>query len=113
MAETGKLLKLIALVHLLDGTQGMFCGILRAVGAQLYSSMTMFVSFYIIGSIVSLGLLFNTYLEVYGFFIGILVAESVLVALQVVYIKRINWRLIAQKVIIRKYFFFIVFIYKK
>jgi Na+-driven multidrug efflux pump len=66
VAETGKLLKLIALVHLLDGTQGMFCGILKAVGAQLYSSITMFVSFYIIGSIVSLGLLFNTYLEVYG-----------------------------------------------
>jgi len=78
----------------------MFCGILKAVGAQLYSSMTMFVSFYIIGSIFSLGLLFNTSLGVYGFFIGILIAESVLITLQIWYIRKINWKLIAHKVIL-------------
>ncbi len=60
----------------------------------------MFVSFYIIGSIFSLGLLFNTSLGVYGFFIGILIAESVLITLQIWYIRKINWKLIAHKVIL-------------
>jgi hypothetical protein len=74
----------------------MCTGILKAVGAQLYSSITMFVSFYIIGSWVSLYLFYKTDLAVQGFFIGILFAECFLVFMQCIYIKRINWKEKAQ-----------------
>ena len=42
-SELGKdLIKVIALVHVFDGTQGLLNGILRALGAQLYASVVMF-----------------------------------------------------------------------
>ena len=100
----------------------MCCGILRAVGAQLYSSVIVFFSFYVIGASVGLILLLRSTLHVYGkkkeeknfqfeiiltlikyinwkilgFYIGIFFAELVLVSLQVFYIKNINWKKIAQ-----------------
>lgn len=74
----------------------MCTGILKAVGAQLYSSITMFLSFYVVGSWLSLYLLYRTDLAVQGFFIGILFAEVFLVFMQCIYIKKINWKKMAQ-----------------
>lgn len=74
----------------------MCTGILKAVGAQLYSSITMFLSFYVVGSWLSLYLLYKTDLAVQGFFIGILFAEMFLVFMQSIYIKKINWKKMAQ-----------------
>ena len=76
MTATGKLLQLIAVVHVLDGTQGMCCGVLKAVGAQLYSSIIMFISFYVIGSGASFYLLFNSKLAVTGTVIYVLLFKS-------------------------------------
>jgi Na+-driven multidrug efflux pump len=81
----------------------MCCGILRAVGAQFYSSVVMFFSFYVIGASTGLVLLLKTTLQVWGFYIGIFFAEFVLVSLQVLYITKINWKKMAQNV---KYFFY-------
>lgn len=44
----------------------MCCGILRAVGAQFYSSVIMFFSFYVIGASTGLILLLKSTLQVYG-----------------------------------------------
>lgn len=76
----------------------MCCGLLRAVGAQFYSSVIMFFSFYVIGAGVGLTLLLKSHLQVWGFYIGIFMAELVLCLLQVIYIKNINWKKLAQNV---------------
>lgn len=76
----------------------MCCGLLRAVGAQFYSSVVMFFSFYVIGASTGLVLLLKTTLQVWGFYIGIFFAELVLVSLQVLYITKINWKKMAQNV---------------
>lgn len=98
----------------------MLSGILKAVGAQLFSSISMFVSFYVIGSSISLSLLFRTNLQVHGnekktlnknfdyfkyhflkgFFIGVLIAELFLVFSQLIYIYNIDWNASALKVIV-------------
>jgi Na+-driven multidrug efflux pump len=60
------LVRMLALIHLLDGTQSFNGGILRAVGAQFYASIAMFIGFCVIGTSVALGLLLKTNLRVYG-----------------------------------------------
>ena len=44
----------------------MLCGILRAVGAQFFSSVVMFISFYLVGSSTGLYLMLKTDLRVTG-----------------------------------------------
>ena len=61
MLKEGKdLIKIIAFLHLFDGSQGSNAGILRAVGAQLYGSIVMFIGFYVVGTPIGLTLLFKT-----------------------------------------------------
>ena len=54
------------MIHLFDGTQSFNGGILRAVGAQLYGSVAMFIGFCVVGTSFALGLLLKTDLKVYG-----------------------------------------------
>ena len=92
MLKEGKdLIKIIAFLHLFDGSQGSNAGILRAVGAQLYGSIVMFIGFYVVGTPIGLTLLFKTNLKSYGFFIGVFIGLVTLIILQVYYIVRIDW----------------------
>ncbi len=92
MLKEGKnLIKLIAFLHLFDGAQGLYGGILRAVGAQLYGSIAMFIGLYVVGTPVGLALLFKTNLKAYGFLTGAFVGLTALIILQLCYITRINW----------------------
>jgi Na+-driven multidrug efflux pump len=63
------LIKIVALIHFLDGTQGLLNGILRSVGAQFYGSIAIFVGFYVVGSPISLSLMLKTNLQIYGTYI--------------------------------------------
>jgi Na+-driven multidrug efflux pump len=58
----------LAFVHLFDGTQCFFSAILRAVGSQLFTSITMFIGFYVIGTPIGMSFLFLTDLKIYGWF---------------------------------------------
>ncbi len=60
------LIKVLAIFHLFDGTQGFNGGILRAVGAQLYASIALFVGFCVVGTPIGISLLLKTNLKVYG-----------------------------------------------
>ncbi len=91
MIEGKDLIKLLAFLHLFDGTQGSNSGIIRAVGAQLYGSIAMFIGFYVVGTPIGLSLLFKTNIKAYGFFIGVFIGLVVLIILQVIYIFRIDW----------------------
>ena len=92
MLKEGKdLIKIIAFLHLFDGSQGSNAGILRAVGAQLYGSIVMFIGLYIVGMPIGLYLLFSTTLKSNGYFIGAFIGLITLIILQVYYIVRIDW----------------------
>ena len=51
---------------MLDGTQGTCSGILRSLGEQGIVSVFLFISFYIVGLPLGVGLLLNTSMELYG-----------------------------------------------
>jgi Na+-driven multidrug efflux pump len=60
------LVKFIAIVHIFDGTQAHITGILRAIGAQFFGSISMFIGLCLIGMPASLALFFFTSLKIYG-----------------------------------------------
>lgn len=60
------LIKILAFIHLFDGVQGCNGGILRAVGAQLYGSISMFIGFCVVGMPIGTALLLKTNLKSYG-----------------------------------------------
>jgi Na+-driven multidrug efflux pump len=60
------LIKVLALIHLFDGAQAFNGGILRAVGAQFYASIAMFIGFCVIGTPIGTTLLLKTELKAYG-----------------------------------------------
>ena len=66
-------------------------GILRAIGGQLYSSINLFISFYLFGLPIGLSLLLLTPLKGFGFFIGFIIGTIILVVLQAIYLIRVNW----------------------
>lgn len=93
MERASNVLKLVALVHIGDGLQctgqGYICcfflnrvyiflsiwiiniikGIIRSVGGQKYSTLALFIGFYIFGLPIGLSLLLATSLKSYGNFI--------------------------------------------
>ena len=91
MKNAKDLIKVIAFWNLFEGTQLTNAGILRAVGAQLYGSIVMFIGLYIVGMPIGLYLLFSTTLRSNGYFIGAFIGLITLIILQVYYIVRIDW----------------------
>lgn len=76
----------------------MCCGILRAVGAQFYSSVIMFFSFYVIGASTGLILLLKSTLQVYG------ISNRILNFQIDIFLINTNLFLINTKVFILEYF---------
>lgn len=71
---------------------------MRTVGGQLFSSIAVFVSYYVIGSPIGLSLLLKSPLKAYGFFIGVFIGTTVLISAQVVHLLRLDWKKTAQEV---------------
>jgi MATE family multidrug resistance protein len=87
--------------HLIDASQGFGAGVLRAIGAQLYGSLMVFFSFYMLGIPIGIYLMFTTKLRVFGFWVGFLIAAAILLLLQIMFIVRVDWAKTAQAVIHR------------
>ena len=63
------ILKLCALIHILDGTLTTASGVLRSLGEQGIVSVFFFISFDLVGLPLGIVLLFKTQLELYGEYI--------------------------------------------
>lgn len=115
-----ELMKLCALVHLMDGIQVRYAGwtfillfvsligfnlnqtnlagILRSLGGQIYGSVAIFIAFYVIGAPVGITLSLKTPMLIQGFLVGFMIGCCVLALAQIIYIYQANWTRVAQRV---------------
>lgn len=75
-------------------------GIIKSIGGQKWGSIMNIIGFYVFGLPLGLSLMLKTSLQLYGFWIGLIVGDLVLIAMQIVYVYRIDWIEEAQKVIL-------------
>ena len=59
-------MRFLAVAHIMDATQGIGGGVLRAIGAQFYGFLKVFFSFYIIAIPLGIFLMLKTEFQVLG-----------------------------------------------
>eukprot|EP00112_Aurelia_sp_Birch-Aquarium-sp1_P024064 Seg744.1 transcript_id=Seg744.1/GoldUCD/mRNA.D3Y31 product="Multidrug and toxin extrusion protein 1" protein_id=Seg744.1/GoldUCD/D3Y31 len=88
---------LIAAFHVLDGTQGVTCGLLRGIGLQKYGAVVNFIGFDVIG--LPLGVVLGLVLHkgVLGFWCGISVGMVFQVFVLIIILIVSNWKKLSLK----------------
>ncbi|CAF2343498.1 unnamed protein product [Rotaria sp. Silwood2] len=96
-----RVLLLIALCQIWDGYNVINTGIVKACGKQKRGAMIAFFGFYVFGIPIAAFLMFYVRIDIYGFWIGIIAAETVTNTLLFMFIQRFNWERHAKAALIR------------
>ncbi|CAF1175768.1 unnamed protein product [Rotaria sordida] len=102
LARNGLLVS--SLYNIFDGFNAIQNSILRACGQQKYAAIVSFIGFYIIGLPMAYIFMFIIHMDIYGYWIGMIVASSVISGILFVFIWRLNWNAMAQITIDRIHF---------
>ncbi|CAF0930976.1 unnamed protein product [Rotaria sp. Silwood1] len=96
-----RVLLLVALCQIWDGYNVINTGIVKACGKQKRGAMIAFFGFYVFGIPLAALLMFYVRIDIYGFWIGIIAAETVTNTLLFTLIQRFNWERHAKAALIR------------
>ncbi|CAF0885948.1 unnamed protein product [Rotaria sordida] len=96
-----RVLLLIALLQIWDGYNVINTGIVKACGKQKCGAIIAFIGFYAFGIPLAGLLMFVVRMDIYGFWIGIIVAETVTNTFLFLFIQRFNWERHTKAALIR------------
>ncbi|CAF3525731.1 unnamed protein product [Rotaria socialis] len=94
-------LLLIGFMQLWDGYNVINTGIVKACGKQKRSAMISFLGFYVFGIPFAAFLMFSVRIDIYGFWIGVIIAETVTNIFLFLLIYRFNWESHAKAALVR------------
>ncbi|CAF1621295.1 unnamed protein product [Rotaria magnacalcarata] len=92
---------LIAIMHIWDGYNIISTGIVKACGKQKRGAMISLTGFYVFGIPLAAILMFSVKIDIYGFWIGIIAAETITNVFLLILIRRFNWEKHSSAAVIR------------
>ncbi|CAF0755749.1 unnamed protein product [Adineta steineri] len=96
-----RVLLLVALAQIWDGYNIINTGIVKACGKQKRGAMISFIGFYFCGIPLAAVLMFFVRTDIYGFWLGIIAAETITNILLFILVQRFNWEHHAKAALIR------------
>uniref|UniRef100_A0A183AD45 Multi antimicrobial extrusion protein n=1 Tax=Echinostoma caproni TaxID=27848 RepID=A0A183AD45_9TREM len=87
----GQLLPILSVFQLLDGLGGVCSGIIRGAGLQHFGAIVCFISLYIFGGPLGMGLIFGAHYGIEGLWYGLCTGVILSSTTYLIVLTRLNW----------------------
>ncbi|XP_064637075.1 multidrug and toxin extrusion protein 1-like [Lineus longissimus] len=91
IAYSKNVILMITVFHFFDSLSGVMAGIIRGCGQQVVGAVTIFIGYYVIGLPIGFSLMFLTYLEVIGLYMGLSAGLLFIALAFAVFVFRLDW----------------------